>query len=65
MRNRIFGGIAVVWGGAMLIYSLMKGGTQGQGAYAAGQTAGLVFAALLVVVGLYYLVQGGGSSKKE
>ena len=55
MRNRILGGIGVVWGGAVLIYALMNGGPQGEGAYAAGQTGGLIFGGVLFVVGLYYL----------
>lgn len=65
MRNRIFGGIGVVWGGGVLIYSLIKGGPQGQGAYAAGQTGGLIFGALLLVIGLYFLIKGGRSNQKE
>jgi len=65
MRNRIFGGIGVIWGGAILVYSLMKGVPQGQGAYAAGQTGGMIFGGLLFVVGVYYLIKGGGSSTKK
>jgi hypothetical protein len=59
MGNRIFGAIGVVWGGLMLVSAFLRGGPQGSGAYAAGQTAALVFAALLGVVGGYYLVKGG------
>ena len=59
MRNRIFGAIGVTWGGLMLISSFMRGGPQGSGAYAAGQTGALVFAVLLVVIGGYYLAKGG------
>jgi hypothetical protein len=62
MRNRIFGAIGVVWGGLMLVNALLRGGPQGSGSYAAGQTAALVFAALLVLAGGYYLVKG--SAKK-
>jgi hypothetical protein len=58
MRNRIFGGIGVVWGGLMLLSAFIRGGPQGSGSYAAGQTAALVFAVLLVVVGGYYLTKG-------
>jgi hypothetical protein len=36
MRNRIFGGIGVVWGGAVVVFALLRGGPQGEGAYAAG-----------------------------
>jgi hypothetical protein len=37
----------------------MQGGPQGSGAYHAGQTGALVFAALLVLVGGFYLLKGG------
>jgi hypothetical protein len=49
----------------VLIYSLMKGGPQGGGAYAEGQTGGMIFGGLLFIVGLYYLIKGGGSGKKD
>ena len=58
MRNRIFGAIGVIWGGLMLVSAFLRGGPQGSGSYAAGQTAALVFAVLLVVVGGYYLLKG-------
>ncbi len=59
MRNRIFGGIGVVWGGLMLVSAFLRGGPRGSGAYAAGQNAALVFAVVMVLVGGYYLVKGG------
>ena len=43
----------------MLVSAYFRDGPQGSGSYAAGQTAALVFAVLLVVVGGYYLVKGG------
>lgn len=58
MRNRIVGGIGVAWGGLILVNSFMRGGPQGSGAYAAGQTGALVFAVLLLIVGGYYLLKG-------
>ena len=58
MRNRIFGAIGVLWGGAVLIRSLLRGVPQGSGAYAAGQTGGMIFGGLLLIVGIYYLVKG-------
>jgi hypothetical protein len=64
MRSRIFGGIGVVWGGAILIYALFTSGSQAQGAYGAGQMGGVIFGVVLFGVGLYYLVKGG-STKKE
>jgi hypothetical protein len=59
MRNRIFGGIGVVWGGLILVTSFMRGGPQGSGAYQAGQTGALVFGVLLLIIGGYYFLKGG------
>jgi hypothetical protein len=64
MRNRIFGGIGVIWGGLMLVSAFLRGGPRGSGAYATGQTAGLVFAVLLVLVGGYTLMKGGKKTVK-
>jgi hypothetical protein len=59
MRNRFFGAIGVIWGGLMLVSAFLRDGPRGSGAYAAGQTAALVFAVLLVLVGGYHLAKGG------
>jgi hypothetical protein len=53
MRNRIFGAIGVIWGGLRLVSAFLRGGPQGSGSYAAGQTTALVFAVLLVWFGGY------------
>jgi hypothetical protein len=58
MRNRIFGAIGVIWGGAILVFGFMKGDPEGNGAYAQGQGVGLLFGAALFAVGLYYLIKG-------
>ncbi|MFM7976611.1 MAG: hypothetical protein ACKO8U_16190, partial [Pirellula sp.] len=60
MRNRIFGLIGVLWGGGIIVSGLVRGGSQGAGAYQLGQTAGFVFGGLLFVVGLFYLIRGSG-----
>ena len=65
MKNRIYGGIGVLLGGAILIAGLVGGGGGGQGAYGAGQTTGLIFGGLLLIVGLYYLVKGCGDTGKK
>lgn len=52
MRNRIFGTIGILWGGAILILFLLRGGPQGSGAYAAGQYAALAFGTLMVLAGI-------------
>ena len=66
MRNRILGAIGVVWGGLILLGRLASGGpVDGTGAYGGGQMIGLVFAVLLLLVGLYYLIRGGGSARPK
>src|SRR5215212_670664 len=59
MRNLIFGGIGVVWGGGVILYSIFnnnappetKGGR-------AGEIAGTITGVLLFGVGLVYFVMG-------
>jgi hypothetical protein len=63
MRNRIFGAIGVLWGGAVLTRFYFSGGLAGTGAYRNGQIAALVFAALLILIGGYYLIRGNRSAK--
>jgi hypothetical protein len=63
MRNRIIGAIGLLWGGAMLMRAHLAGGPAGGGAYRQGQIGALIFAALLVIVGGYYLIKGDGSAK--
>jgi hypothetical protein len=58
MRNRILGAIGIMWGVAILVRSYLVGGPFGNGAFLAGQVTALVFAALFVLVGAYYLVKG-------
>ena len=55
MWSRIIGGIAALWGAGVLVAAFLRGGAEGSGAYGAGQTAGLVFGGLLLLVALYYL----------
>ena len=59
MRNRVFGAIGVIWGGAILASALFRSGPQGSGAYASGQIAGLVFGVLMFIAGIYYLLKDG------
>jgi len=66
LRNRILGAIAVIWGSLILVGRLGGGDpVVGAGAYAAGQMTGLVFAVLLVVVGLYYLTRSSRSTRPK
>jgi hypothetical protein len=54
MRNKIMGGIGIIWGGVILLRALFGSSEPSAGAYKAGQTGGLMFGVLLLVVGLYY-----------
>jgi len=65
MRNRIFGAIGVIWGGGVLLRAILRGGITGTGGYAAGQMIALFIAAILLIVGVYYLVTGGGAKKPQ
>ena len=56
MRNKIFGGIGVIWGGAILFHWLISSST-GSAAYQGGRTGGAVFGAVMFGVGLYYLLR--------
>jgi hypothetical protein len=47
----------------MLMRAHLAGGPAGGGAYRQGQIGALIFAALLVIVGGYYLIKGDGSAK--
>ena len=57
-RSRIFGLIGVFWGGAVLLKGLVGGSSGASGTYAAGQGAGTVFGAILLIVGAYYVIKG-------
>lgn len=63
MRNLIFGGIGLFWGGSMLLGTFLqlisgKFNLGANGAYAAGQMFGVVFSVLMFSAGLYYFVKG-------
>ncbi len=58
VRNRVFGGIGVVWGGGILLSGLLRGLPSGGGAAAAGATVGLLMGVLFLGAGLFYLIRG-------
>jgi hypothetical protein len=63
VSKRFLGVIGVLWGAGILLAAFLTGGrTEGNSAYSAGQTGGLIFGALLLVVGLYYLAKSPGKS---
>lgn len=53
MRNKIFGGIGILWGGAILANGLLGQTNQGSGAYQVGLTTALIFGGLMFAVGAY------------
>jgi hypothetical protein len=56
MRNKIFGGIGVLWGGAILVRWIASGNpSAGSSAYQAGQSGAVIFGALMFAVGMYYV----------
>jgi hypothetical protein len=57
MRNVIFGGIGVLWGGAVVVYGLF-GAPRGEGEYLAGQVCGGIFGLVMFLAGLFYLITG-------
>lgn len=61
MRNKIFGGIGILWGGALVFRWLASGlPTGGSSTYQAGQTGAVVFGALMLVAGLYAFFRKAG-----
>jgi hypothetical protein len=55
VRNKIFGGIGILWGGSLLFRWLTSGPTgSGSSAYQAGQSGAVFFGTLMFAVGLYY-----------
>jgi peptidoglycan/LPS O-acetylase OafA/YrhL len=53
--------IAVVWGGAVVVYGISKG-LSSSGSYAGGQVAALLFGVALVFVGVRSLTKRSGNS---
>jgi hypothetical protein len=58
MRKLISGIVGLVWGGFILIMSLIHGGPQGEGGAYAGAVCGLVHGILFFVFGAIYLFLG-------
>ena len=55
MRNKIFGAIGILWGGAILLNWLTASApAAGSAAYQGGHTAAVVFGAVMFGAGLYY-----------
>jgi len=55
MRNKIFGGIGIVWGGLILLNWLISESPAGtSAAYQSGQSFAAILGAAMFVAGLYY-----------
>lgn len=55
MRNKIFDGIGIVWGGALVARWLMADApVAGSAAYQSGQSGAVMFGTVMLVAGLYY-----------
>lgn len=50
MRTKIFGWIGVVWGGSVVVVTLLKG-ISGSGAYGGGQVAAVAFGVVMLLAG--------------
>jgi hypothetical protein len=57
MRNKIFGIIGVVWGGAVVLQVFVKGVPTGGSAYGIGSIVGLMFGVALLVAGAWALTK--------
>ena len=58
MRNKIFGGIGVVWGGLIVARWFLTGAEVNDGAYGSGQFGAVVFGAIMFACGIYYFRKG-------
>ena len=63
MKNKILGSIAAIWGLLILVNGLLSAPTGGSEAYSGGFMVGLVFGALLLVLGLFYFFRKPSGSK--
>lgn len=59
MKSKILAWIAIIWGGLVLLrgLSIILSGHGGGGTYGAGQIAALLFAGLLLFIGIRTLVK--------
>jgi hypothetical protein len=57
--QKILGGVVAVWGAAVVANGLLRGASAGASeSYQFGYSMGAVFGAILLIVGLYYLIKG-------
>ena len=54
MKNKVLGGIGILWGGGIL-FNWLNGGGGGGGAYGAGQDFAAIFGLVMFLAGVHYL----------
>ncbi|MEJ2143449.1 MAG: hypothetical protein P8Y24_14080 [Gammaproteobacteria bacterium] len=54
MRNKIFGAIGILWGGAILLNWLTTDSSVGNQVYQSGQSTAAIFGTLMLIAGIYY-----------
>ena len=57
MRNKIFGGIGILWGGGIVLNWLLGGTSSGSAAYNAGAGGAIIFGLLMFGAGVYYFLK--------
>jgi hypothetical protein len=58
-KNRVMGGIGVLWGGGAVVAGLIRESPDAAGgAYASGASLGFAMMVLMFFVGLFYLIRG-------
>ena len=54
MRNKVLGGIGILWGGLIVGRWVFSGMPVGYGPFAAGQFYGVMLGLIMLVAGIYY-----------
>ena len=57
MRNKVFGGIGVVWGGGIMFSAAGRGLHTGNSAYQSGERLAVLFGMVMFAVGLFVLIR--------
>ena len=55
--NLVASSLALLWGVAVVLYAVVSSGSHSGGSFGAGQTAGAVFGALLLIAGARGLIK--------
>ena len=55
MRNKIIGGVGILWGGAIVARYFLAEQTAGSEAYQLGKTGAVIIGLVMLIWGLYYV----------